>query len=332
MSMEDLDKIFEGDLDLDNLEPTPNQVDEQHTDDFNILDDKNLGNNLIDELLKSKGIEDSTIKIVNEDGAEESVNFYDLSIEEQREILLSNPEPESDDNLEDYELDESEIELIGKIRESNMTVEDYLNSYKEQIISELGDQNIQTYDIDAYNDQELFLLDLKTKYEDLTDDELVKELEKELQDEELFQKKVNALRKEYKDLEDEYKEAQKQEFENQRQRQYDEFSETMIDVAVQTPDFYGIELDDNEKNEILSSLLDLDESGTSEFDRLLSDPNKLYELAWFARYGKESFDAFRTAYESEIQKLKKLDKPNTVIKRDENNFPLTGGKSIHDIF
>lgn len=36
----------------------------------------------------------------------------------------------------------------------------------------------------------------------------------------------------------------------------------MVNVALQTPEFYGIELDDDEKNEVLSQILDLDENGT----------------------------------------------------------------------
>ena len=161
----------------------------------------------------------------------------------------------------------------------------------------------------------------------MSDDELKKELEKELQDETLFKKKTDVLRKEYKALEDQYKEAQQLESIKQREEEYNQFSERMVDVAVNTPDFYGIELEDDEKNEVLSFLLDQDENGTSQFYKTLADPNKLYEAAWFLRYGKESFDALKNAYESEIAKLKKQDKP-TVIKKNDNTNRL---KNIHDL-
>ena len=39
----------------------------------------------------------------------------------------------------------------------------------------------------------------------------------------------------------------------------------MVDVATKTSEFHGIELEDNEKNEVLSFILDLDENGTSNF-------------------------------------------------------------------
>ena len=86
----------------------------------------------------------------------------------------------------------------------------------------------------------------------------------------------------------------------------------------------------NEKNEVLSFLLDQDENGASQFYKTLSDPNKLYEAAWFLRYGKESFDALKNAYESEIAKLKKQDKPTVVRKPKPGD--TNKEKNIHDLF
>jgi hypothetical protein len=101
----------------------------------------------------------------------------------------------------------------------------------------------------------------------------------------------------------------------------------MVNVALETPEFYGIELEDDEKNEVLSFLLDLDDNGTSTFYKTLNDPKKLYEAAWFLRYGKESFDALKNAYETEIAKLKKPDnKPTVVHKNNERKI-----NSIHDL-
>ena len=102
----------------------------------------------------------------------------------------------------------------------------------------------------------------------------------------------------------------------------------MVNIAVETPEFYGIELEDEEKNEVLSFLLDIDESGVSEFSKTLNDPKKLYEAAWFLRYGKESFDALKNAYESEIARIKKDSKPAVVHKNPAKNKQ----GSIHDLF
>ena len=303
--MENLDSIFEEDLGLgefDKNEEVQQPVSSDNDGLFEGFETPNdKGNTVLDEYLKSKGISDSKITIVDDNNEEKEVNFYELSKDEQLEILNSVSEP-----LDDNDLDDGEINLINHLRSNDLSIEDFLEGYKQSIISELGQEPNQTYDIDAYDDQELFILDLKNKY-DLTDEELVKELQKELEDETLFKKKVDILRTEYKNLEEQYNLTQQAEAESQREEQYNQFSETMVNIAIETPEFYGIELEDDEKNEVLSFLLDLDERGTSNFYKTLNDPKKLYEAAWFLRYGKESFDALKNAYESEITRLKKTD-------------------------
>ena len=327
MIMQDLDNIFEDDLNLDKLIDSEEKqvIIPEETDAFfgDALTVNAEETSVLDEYLKSIGIENSIVTILDEKNDEKEVNFYDLSKEEQLDILNAVTKSSSD-----TELDDNEIELLNHLRTNNLSIEDFLENYKQSVIEELGEQSAQTYDIDAYDDQELFLLDLKNKY-NLSDDELVKELEKELQDETLFKKKVDVLRTEYKQLEDEYNEVQRIEFEKQKEEQFNQFSNTMVDIALQTPEFYGIELEDDEKNEVLSFLLDLDENGTSNFYKTLNDPQKLYEAAWFLRYGKESFDALKNAYESEINTLKNKDKPSAVRRQQSNTQQ---SNSIHDLF
>ena len=329
MTMEDLNDIFDVDLELTKPEDEPILEIGTDLDDDNIFegiqDTKLDENSVLTDFLKSKGIEDSKITILDEEENEKEVNFYELSKDEQLEILTSITQNDSESETD---LDESELDLINHLRSNNLTVTDFLESYKQSIIEELGGAPAQSYDIDSYDDQELFLLDQKNKY-NLTDEELVKVLELELQDETLFKKKVDILRGEYKQLEDQYNQNQQIELEQQREEQYEQFSESIVNVALQTPEFYGIELEDDEKNEVLSFLLDLDEEGTSEFYKTLNDPKKLYEAAWFLRYGKESFDALKNAYESEIAKLKKPDKPSAVRRTQSSGGSQVN--SIHDL-
>lgn len=318
--MEDLDNVFEEDLGLD----TPEVIEEDSLfkdtiEEELIFEEVKTNPSIIDDLLKAKGITDSKVIIVDENNVEQEVNFYSLSKEDQLEILNYKEESEKVTSLEQEEQD-----LIQYLRENNLTLEEYLDQYKDSLVAELGASSEVSYDIDAYDDEELYLLDLKTKF-DLTDEELAIELEKALQDKELFTKKVTKLRADYKQLEDNYKEEQQNEINTQREVQYNQFVDTMVDVAVKTPDLYGIELEDEEKNTVLSALLELDENGTSAFYKALNDPNNLYKAAWFLTYGQQAFDAIKNAYETEISRLKS-DKPKVVVKKE------SGTKSIHDLF
>lgn len=318
--MEDLDNVFEEDLGLD----TPEVIEEDSLfkdtiEEELIFEEVKTNPSIIDDLLKAKGITDSKVIIVDENNVEQEVDFYSLSKEDQLEILNYKEESEKVTSLEQEEQD-----LIQYLRENNLTLEEYLDQYKDSLVAELGASSEVSYDIDAYDDEELYLLDLKTKF-DLTDEELAIELEKALQDKELFTKKVTKLRADYKQLEDNYKEEQQNEINTQREVQYHQFVDTMVDVAVKTPDLYGIELEDEEKNTVLSALLELDENGTSAFYKALNDPNNLYKAAWFLTYGQQAFDAIKNAYETEISRLKS-DKPKVVVKKE------SGTKSIHDLF
>jgi len=173
----------------------------------------------------------------------------------------------------------SECPTRKYLRDNKITLQQYLEFYKEETLAGVAGEKEVSYDIDAYDDEELFLLDLKSRYDDLTDEELVKELEEELENKELFNKKVTKLRSDYKQLEDTYKEEQQKEFNAQAETRYNQFVEQMVDVAVKTPDLYGIELEDDEKNNVLSYLLELDETGNSNFYKALDDPNNLYKAA-----------------------------------------------------
>lgn len=316
------DDIF--DDNLEDITPELPTIEEtQHeSDDFfsDFSEPETITNPVVDKLLESKGLVDKKVTILNENNEEEEVDFYTLSHEEQAAVLKSLED--TGQIIENFE----GSELIHYLEENNMTLEQFLDNYKQAVLSEVSSNEIESYEIDAYDDEELYMLDLKNKF-DLTDEELIKELEKELQDSDLFKRKADKLREEYKQLEDQYKETQRHEFERQQQEQYDTFAQQMVDVAIKTPEFYGIELEDDEKNEVLSFLLDLDDNGTSDFYKSLNNPNKLYEAAWFLKYGKEAFDVLRNAYESEINRLKKEDKPKPVIRKSDTDV-----KSIHNLF
>lgn len=256
-SSTEVDSLFEENTPLETIFETPKEQ-----------------SSLITDLLKAKGISDSKVILIDEDNNEKEVSFFDLSKEEQLEILNPNTE-----EVSAAKLAEDEETLIKYLRDNKITLQQYLELYKEETLAGIAGEKEVSYDIDAYDDEELFLLDLKSRYDDLTDEELVKELEKELENKDLFNKKVTKLRSDYKQLEDTYKEEQQKEFNAQAETRYNQFVEQMVDVAVKTPDLYGIELEDDEKNNVLSYLLELDETGNSNFYKALDDPNNLYKAA-----------------------------------------------------
>lgn len=314
--------LTDEDFEVKEEEIIPNELEDRPLPDDIFEDDSfsNVDNGLINELLTAKGFKDSKLILVDENNVEKEVNFYELTREEQLEILNNN-EPQENDILE-----EDEITFYNYLRTNNMSVQEFLERYKDSILSEVGTSE-PVYEIDSYDDNELFLLDLKLKF-DLTDEELQAELEKELNSPEIFTKKVAKLRADYKVLEDREKEARQTELQQQEQAMYIEFVDNMTKVSNAVTDYHGVQLDDEEKVETLSYLSKLDENGVSRFSKDLNDPNKLFKAAWYLRYGDEAFQALESAYEAEIKRLKKEleDKPKGTVRRTPKV------ESINDLF
>ena len=150
-------------------------------------------------LLKSRGIEDkSKIKFETEEGDVQEVDWDSLSNEDKLNILSSS------ESTPENGLDESEIQLINAIRNSGMSPSEYLqfigNGEVERYI-----QNSQEpqYEIDAYSDDELFLMDFMSRMGEVTEDEATEALERAKANEGLFKKQIEAIRNEYKQAEQE---------------------------------------------------------------------------------------------------------------------------------
>ena len=160
--MDGLEHLFNEDLELDKIDDVnavpgdPIDGDDDFFEDGQqvIIEDDSV----LAELLKLKGIENGKITLLDENNEEQEVSFYELSKEEQLEIL--NPS-EIEDN---YGLDDSEVELINHLRSNNLTINQFLENYKQSIIDSVGTSDGESYDIDAYDDQELYMLDLKKNY------------------------------------------------------------------------------------------------------------------------------------------------------------------------
>lgn len=255
----------------------------------------------INELLLAKGIDNpKAVKFQDEDGEIVETNFYELPYEEQIEILKSS---DSDIN---FGLQDSEIETINFLRRNNVSFEDAVEYYKRQAVEEyIKENSTNDFKVDNYTDEELFVLDLQSKFEDLTQEELEIELEKANAHPDLFKKKIDKIREEYRNLED----LEQQEEENRKQEEENEKFELLkndlIEVATELEDIGGIDLEIADKNDILEFILLKDVNGKSNLDKLMSDPSKLFELAWYASKGQQAFDFIHSYYKKEIENVRK---------------------------
>ena len=170
-------------------EPSTSEGESGETEEENDLD-------AFSTFLKNRGIRDGkTIIYENEEtGETEEVDFETLSKEEQLSILES---------LTDPGLSEDEIETINLLRKTNSSFQDIIAYYQQQAIDEYKAKNSgqETYTVDSYSDDELYLADQKAKFPEMTEEELKIELDVAKSNEDLFKKKVDLIRKQYKEQE-----------------------------------------------------------------------------------------------------------------------------------
>lgn len=316
--------------DLDKVPQPPKKVTEQQED-------------LVSALLRNKGIQNPhEINFEEEDGAASVKDFYELTPEEQLELLEVN---DLDDN---YGLDDNEIEAVNFLRENNVTLQEAIEYYQNQAIEEYKN-TAQTapLEIDAYTDEELYVVDLKTKYDDLTTEELEVELTKALENPDLFKKKVDKLRTDYKRLEDENRAVASQASQASQEEAYTKITNSLIDVANGIEDLYGIDLDVQDKEDIINAIVDRDLNGVTPLVKALDNPTNLFKAAWFVQKGEEAFNLLHDYYKREIEKVRTASYtkgksealkgfPTTPINRigtqpSRTAAPAKGYKSVDDL-
>ena len=253
-----------------NKEPEANQEPESEKED-----------DLISSYLKSQGIADPTkIQFENDEGGIDEVDFNTLPKEEQLTMLQE---------LASSQYTDYEKEVINYLRVNNTDLQGVIEYFQNKAIEDYLAQNPdkapqKSYSIDDYSDDELYVADLAAKYPDFTEEELNTRLETAKMNEELFKKEVDSLRTFYKAEEDRQAEEAKQ----SEQQQYEALQNTLLEsigkfneivLDADDPHSDSLEIEDSDKQAMLDYLLAPDKDGQSQFDKDLSDPNALIELA-----------------------------------------------------
>lgn len=283
---------------------------------------------LTTEVLKLRGISNpDKIKFEDESGAVTERSWDSLTKEEQINILADQREDQETNN----DLAEDEIELINAIRNSGMSVQDYIQTITPQI-----NQPQDTNQFDAMSDEDLYAFDILNKVgnDNITDEELDAALEAAKANETLFKKTVEGLRQQYNRLQEE----QKQNIANQQQaaaqQRYQAFANVVNNQIDNFNSFAGqpIQLSNQDKDNLSEFMLALDEDGSSALGKALQDPRLLTKAAFWllneqeliAELQKQQQDAYTRGYNAGkgdiLNKSKFVFKPTkqATSKKDES--------------
>lgn len=271
---------------------------------------------LTTELLKRKGITDlSKIKFEDETGAIIERPWSGLTAEEQLNIL-SDQSPESDD------LDEDEINLINTIRNSGMSVNDYIDSFKSQPQIQ---QPEHSFKVDELSDDEVFALDLMDRVgqENISDEEIQEAINNAKQNEVLYKKTVEGIRQEYIKAQQDEEAAIANQQAAQRQAEYDRFASGIMNQIQGFNNFVGqpLELSQEDQQELAQFMLELDDNGMSALGKSLNNPKYLTEAAFWIlnkdkiteEINKQMQDNYKRGYEQAKRDLQGSSKSKLVF-------------------
>ncbi len=265
--------------------------------------EESVDEDFVTSLLKAKGIDDKTkIKFENEEGSVEEVDWDTLSNEDKFNILnTSTDESETD-------LDDTEIQLINAIRESGMTPSEYLQYLEQSTINRYIQNSTQPeYSVDQYNDEELFIADFISRMGDVTEEEAQEALERAKSNESLFRKQIDAIRKEYRDVEEENLRQAQVEQEQEAQQQYEQFTQSVVDEINDFTEFsgYDLNLEQEDMQELYDFITGTDAAGNNHFAKALSDPRILVQTAWLTLNGQQMMEDITEYFQNEITQVRK---------------------------
>ena len=280
------------------------------------------------EVLKIRGINDpSKIKFEDQTGAVIERAWDELSREEQLNIIVG------DQNAEENELSDDEAALLKAIRKSGSSVEDYLKAYVEENAPEQTVTTEPSYKINELSDDEVYALDLLEKVgsENITDEELQAAIDAAKQNETLYKKTVEGLRQEYIRLQQDREAQQQNEVAARQQAQFQKFATSINSEIQHMNQFMGqeLELSQDEKEELSSFMLDLDEQGVSAFGRAMQDPEIFTQAAFWLlnqekiseELTKQMQETYKRGYEQAKKDLGKATPTSKFVFKPQNKTP-----------
>ena len=267
-----------------NPEPPANQQDNQ--------------DDIMSDFLKSRGIDDlNKIKFEDENDQIIERSWKDLSKEEKLNILNMPLEQQNNNNEDD--LTEEEIALLSQIRQSNMTPTEFINQlHGGEVIQE------PQYSVDQLSDDEVYLLDLESRVGELTDEQAAQALNiAKQQDEELYKKQIEGIRKEYKEREDLKNQQDQAQLEQEQQEAFNQYKDSVINAIDNLTSIGNLDLnfEDSDKETLAEFMLSQDETGKNYLYEALQDPEILTKAAWFILNGEEAFNSITDYFKNQIK-------------------------------
>ena len=283
-------------------------------EETSLTDEPSKEASFVEKYLADNGLDKSKIKVYDESGDESEVDFDELSEEQKYDVLMS-----LNDRSNDL-LSDDEIATINYLRQNNMSLSDFAKWQNQ-----LGAQSVQQTpteqsSIDNYSDEEVIAVDMIRRFgDDVSNEEIQEEIERLKENQETFEKRVRALRVNYKAEEDAYSKMLEDENKIKMEQARNEFTRDYVNVAKNMNYIQGVTLEDDDKNELLNFVLTKDDAGNTEFQKVMNDPESVLKMAWYFLHGEETYGATVDYFKKLISERNNNNKPRAVNRSKQSS-------------
>ena len=282
-----------------------NLEDNQDLQDVDIYTDEDFDNadpepesDYISKLLEARGFKNKIIQITDENGETSNVNFDDLSDQEKFDLLS--------DQEESVLPSDDELKTLNFLRTNNMTLEDFAKWQREQGVQEYLASQSPITEFDEFTDDEMIAYDFIQRFgEEMSDEEIDAEIDRLKADPDAYAKRVNLLRASYKSEAEAQSKLYEQEEQTKNQAAEEEFKNAYINAAGNINYIHGMDLDNNDRQELLDFVLTKDAANRTGLSKALDDPESVLRMAWYLLHGEETYDATVDHFKKEISKRSK---------------------------
>lgn len=294
------------------LEPLSEDSTEEPAEDVSFLD----------KFLMSRGVDPGNVRIQDEQGVVEEVPFNSLSDEEKLAIL----------DTDKYNLSDDEIDVINYFRQNNIGIREYTEYVQKEAVKEYLQQTNSVTNIDDYTDEIIFKADLLNRFKDISDEELDREWETAQGNPTLLEKKISVLREQFKQQEIDNRNAAEQQAAAQKEAQFNTFANSMVEAAQNIDTIMAVEVDNEQKEDILNFCLGRDINGQSQFNKLFEDPEAVFKMAWYMKYGEQALEAVNDYWRKQVGQSRKAQQVTKTVNRTNTRKKEADPFGLDDVF
>jgi hypothetical protein len=290
--MSDLNDLHDDELDQNGANPDPSQNDPSGIDTLSG----------VERFLTQFGIEGGKVSVAQE-GSDSPVeaHFNDLDSEQQVFVLNQLLNESTENSLASYDLDEQEVEFLNYTRDSGKSLADALNDIVAARLDELSImQGAMNEDIDALSDEAAHARFIRLNNPNVSDEDIIAEVNR-LKESKFFTDNAKQYKEIFKSKQEELRQAQHQEQLAAYEASLEEDRVKIATVVDGMREIAGVELQNEDKNEILGKILEVDQNGNSTFlSEAFSDPQKLFKAAWLFYNGEPLIDQMTKDFKKEL--------------------------------